>query len=548
LTEGETTVGTIRIKGTKGRLAAAGLVALLIASGCGSRQSGPGSTSSAAPPSTPAAAPPTDGGASSPDAGPSAVTPGQSATNTAGGAAPTGATGAAATTGTAGGTAAAAKPMSAAPRPSAAAATSAAPSRTGAGNASSAGGSSSPAPGAPTPAAPGGQAAGPTAAGVDCSPKKDAVAVGSLGQESGVMGAVMAASVDGVRAWAASVGERGGLCGHPVRLVLADDGGDPARALSITQKMVEQDHVVAILGNHMITTEQAITSYLEQKQVPLVGTPCSNSAEAASPMVFPIGCAADIGNAWAHMMPLITSIPAENRTSAGLMYCREAPACKPIGEQIKKLADVAGFKLVWESQSSIAQPDYTSEMLSARNAGVKAMIAIMDNNSVVRMMRSAHRQGYDPYLSVQFSVYEDRVARDGGKDVEEKVRISSLTPAWNSSPKMADYRAAMDKYVPGGTRGSWGAMNFVAGKYLEKIGREQFRATPTSADILRGLYSLKGETLGGLTPPLTYLEGKPHADVNLCWVQMKIANGQFVPVEGNPDKFSCAPGWKPAGS
>jgi branched-chain amino acid transport system substrate-binding protein len=298
----------------------------------------------------------------------------------------------------------------------------------------------------------------------------------------------------------------------------------------------------------MITTEQAITSYLEQKQVPLVGTPCSNSAEAASPMVFPIGCAADIGNAWAHMMPLITSIPAENRTSAGLMYCREAPACKPIGEQIKKLAGVAGFKLVWESQSSIAQPDYTSEMLSARNAGVKAMIAIMDNNSVVRMMRSAHRQGYDPYLSVQFSVYEDRVARDGGKDVEEKVRISSLTPAWDSSPKMADYRAAMDKYVPGGTRGSWGALNFVAGKYLEKIAREQFRATPTAADVLRGLYSLKGETLGGLTPPLTYPEGKPHAEVSLCWVQMKITNGKFVPVDGDPDKFACAPGWKPVGS
>src|SRR5207237_10566013 len=146
--------------------------------------------------------------------------------------------------------------------PSAGAAPPAAASRTAGGNASnasnassasSAGGTASPAPGAPTPATPGGQAAS-TAGSPDCSPKKDAVAVGSVGEESGVMGAVMAASVDGVRAWAASVGERGGLCGHTARLLLADDGGDPARALSIVQKMVEQDHVVAILGNHMITT------------------------------------------------------------------------------------------------------------------------------------------------------------------------------------------------------------------------------------------------------------------------------------------------------
>jgi branched-chain amino acid transport system substrate-binding protein len=528
------------------------VAALLAAAGCGSRESGPGTTSNAAAPESQGAAPASEA-TSTPTAAAegSVVIPEQSPAATgaeapaASAATPAGSVG---RPPVASGGTSAQKPGTAAPKQSNAAATAASPSKASAGGsaAGTSGGSAiAPSPGTPAPGAPGGPAT-PAAGGADCSPKTDPVAVGSLGQQSGVMGAVMAASTDGVKAWAASVGERGGLCGHPVRLILADDGGDPARALSIAQKMVEQDHVVAILGNQMITTEQAITSYMEQKQVPLVGVPCSNSAEAGSPMVFPVGCAADIGNAWAHMMPLISSIPKDTHASAGLMYCREAPACKPIGEMIKKLAPSAGIKLVWESQSSIAQPDYTSEMLSARNAGVKAMIAIMDNNSVVRMMRSAHRQSYDPYLSVQFSVYEDRVARDGGADVEEKVRISSLTPAWDSSPKMADYRSAMDKYVPSGTKGSWGALNFVAGKLLEKIAREQFTTpNPTAGHVLKGLYSLKGETLGGLTPPLTYLEGKPHADVNLCWVQMKIKDGKFVPVDGDPDKFVCAPGWKP---
>lgn len=531
----------------------AGIAALLATAGCGSRESGPGTTSAAAAPASQAAVPAPEATSTPTAAADGSVIPEQSAATT--GAEATAVPSASAGSPAASGASPQKPGTAAAPKQTNAAATAGSPSKASAGGsaAGTSGGSPvAPAPGTPggpttpAPGTPGGPATAPAAGGADCSPKKDSVAVGSLGQQSGVMGAVMAAATDGVRAWAASVGERGGLCGHPVRLILADDGGDPARALSIAQKMVEQDHVVAILGNQMITTEQAITSYMEQKQVPLVGVPCSNSAEAASPMVFPVGCAADIGNAWAHMMPLISSIPKDTHASAGLMYCREAPACKPIGEMIKKLAPSAGIKLVWESQSSIAQPDYTSEMLSARNAGVKAMIAIMDNNSVVRMMRSAHRQSYDPYLSVQFSVYEDRVARDGGVDVEEKVRISSLTPAWNSSPKMADYRAAMDKYVPSGNKGSWGALNFVAGKLLERIARDQFTTpNPTAAHVLKGLYSLKGETLGGLTPPLTYLEGKPHADVNLCWVQMKIKDGDFVPVDGDPDKFVCAPGWKP---
>jgi len=61
--------------------------------------------------------------------------------------------------------------------------------------------------------------------------------------------ASLAASPAAARAWVASVNAAGGLAGcHPVKLVVGDDGDDPAKAKAIVKKMVEEDKVVAFVA------------------------------------------------------------------------------------------------------------------------------------------------------------------------------------------------------------------------------------------------------------------------------------------------------------
>ena len=62
-------------------------------------------------------------------------------------------------------------------------------------------------------------------------------------------------------------------------------------------------------------------------------------------------------------------------------------------------------------------------------------------------------------------------------------------------------------------------------------------AKPTSAQILRGLYSLKGTTLGGLAAPITFHKGKPAS--NPCFYEMGIKNKKFVELGGG--KPFCVP-------
>src|SRR5205814_697743 len=76
--------------------------------------------------------------------------------------------------------------------------------------------------------------------------KKSEIVLGAFGAESGVIGSVFASIPPADRAWAADINARGGLNGHPVRLIMGDDGADPVRSQALVRRMVEQDHVLAI--------------------------------------------------------------------------------------------------------------------------------------------------------------------------------------------------------------------------------------------------------------------------------------------------------------
>jgi hypothetical protein len=80
------------------------------------------------------------------------------------------------------------------------------------------------------------------------------------------------------------------------------------------------------------------------------------------------------------------------------------------------------------------------------------------------------------------------------------------------------------------------------GKLLEILARS-LPADPGPADFLSALYALRGETVGGVFPPIAFRPGTGHGDTNQCIIPVKVESRQFVPASN--DKFFCPPGWKP---
>ena len=64
------------------------------------------------------------------------------------------------------------------------------------------------------------------------------------------------------------INEEGGINGHALQLVIADDEGDPTKAAMICKKFIESDKVVAIIGPTRTDTGMAAKPIVEQMQVP----------------------------------------------------------------------------------------------------------------------------------------------------------------------------------------------------------------------------------------------------------------------------------------
>jgi branched-chain amino acid transport system substrate-binding protein len=252
-------------------------------------------------------------------------------------------------------------------------------------------------------------------------------------------------------------------------------------------------------------------------------------------MVFFFGPSASKGLAWSHLAGFYELTKLRK---VAFVYCREAQQCKGAADAAKPMAEAVGFELVYSAQVSLAAPDYTAEAIAARNAGAEAVAVFADNQTAVRFIRSAARQSWKPAVSVQQSGYDERMLET--KDTEGMF-TSAIVPDFFTDPRLAEYRTAIQK-VPDTVRATIGAGTFVVGQLLEKYSGE-LANNPTSADFLRLMYSLRGETMGGLLPPITFRPGKPHEDTNRCVIPAQVRGGKFVTPTG--DRFSCAPGWKP---
>jgi branched-chain amino acid transport system substrate-binding protein len=366
------------------------------------------------------------------------------------------------------------------------------------------------------------------------------VVLGSIGVEAGILGAVTGPAPPAIRAWASYVNSRGGLAGHRVRVIIADDGNDPARAQALVRQLVDKEGVIAFINEFTLNTLSAVMPYLESKQIPVIGSIGGDLIGGASPMMFnPLAGSYGVSHAWA---TLLTINAMTEKKKLGLVYCREVNGCTSYAQTIKKLMPYGGLDIVYEAQVSLAQPDYTAEMLEAQRAGAEVVFILVDSASIVRVAKSAHRQGYNPIFVAAFNASHDLVFT-GGKEVEGLLVGGRYAP-WDSSPLVQDYRDAMNAYQPSAPRGDLGGGVFIIGRLLETKIAPFLKEPPTSAQFLDGLYSLDKETLDGRLPGISFPRDS-HEKVNLCTVPQRLVNGKFT-TRDPAASFVCAPGWTPA--
>lgn len=377
----------------------------------------------------------------------------------------------------------------------------------------------------------------PTTA-VAASSSNSPIVIGSISDVTGGASTSTAGETRAIQAWADWVNATGGVNGHKVKMIALDTQTNSTLALSEAKQLVEQDHIVALVGQQT-DYDSEFASYMQQNNVPVIGGSVYNATMMNNPDFFPEG-----GTLTSTLYSMIKAGASAGGTKLGLIYCLETPGCAQIVPFIKQLSSAQSIPLVYTGGVSATAASYEAPCLAAKAAGAN-MVFIGDSSGVIqRIATSCSQQSYNPEQISEdgtvTSAWATTPALKGARMVEQDAPFSDT-----ANPAIKQMQTELNKYAPGlvgsAAYGQTIVDSWASGLLFSaalKAANIPSGATVTSADITKGLYALKGATLGGIAPPLTFTKN-PKGHQIFCDFVFGVGNGKFVQPQGQ--RLVCAP-------
>jgi len=382
---------------------------------------------------------------------------------------------------------------------------------------------------APSAAGAGAQATGdPVKVGEEVTGKP--IVIGSICSCTGPVSSSSGAVPATLQAWVKWTNTHGGINGHPVKIVQMDDGLDAAKTVKQVKELVEKHHVMAIVGE-VSNLSNLWAEYVEKRGIPVVGAGVFNTTYESNPTFFPTGAQNPT-----QVYGAVKAIQQLGKSKIALMPCAESPSCQNYVALFKAVAQQLGGVSVVSSQRITSDaPNYTAACLSARQSGADVLAVLAAPSVVTRVTANCSQQGYKP-AGVNLSFVP---GPDWAKDpnLQGMVTITPNQSLWDTSiPPNKEFSDALDTFAEGikdrpeynpADASAWAAAQ------VFKLAAERADIGPdsTPADVKRGLWTFEDETLGGLTPPLTFTKGDPPPLVACNYVS-KIEKQTWVAPDG----------------
>jgi branched-chain amino acid transport system substrate-binding protein len=353
------------------------------------------------------------------------------------------------------------------------------------------------------------------------------VKVGIICSCTGPLASSIAVGPPAYKAWADYQNSIGGIDGHKVDVIVDDDAFNSGTSLTDAENLISQDKVAAIVDASDV--DAAWGTYVKQQGVPVVGGGSSSQLFLTNDDFFAVG-----QTLTDYFVNFMLSAKKLGKTHFGELYCAEAATCEEGVPPLKKTAAALHMTLTYVTQISASAPNYTAQCLAAKQAGVQAL-TVADAVSVVEAVASdCVAQGYSPVeIALDGGVaksFTSSPGLDSGQFIGSEPDVPFFTDDTSATKQM---NANLKKYADSTlTSPNWneeGTQLYLSGLLLAAAAQADKAGSSgpiTPAEVTDGLYDLHGETLNGMTPPLTFAKGKP-TPVD-CWYWIRIQTKKFT--------------------
>ncbi|MGQ0464706.1 MAG: ABC transporter substrate-binding protein [Sporichthyaceae bacterium] len=228
----------------------------------------------------------------------------------------------------------------------------------------------------------------------DVGVTRDSIKLGSINMHGMALGNLITQpQVRGNLGMVAAINDRGGVLGRRLQIVDCDDGpGEVSRAKACIKKLAAQDKIFSLVTGIDWATA-SIHDDLKQFKLPYVGAWAYSQTEWQDPYMFP-----------AHMSMIHEAMAgahwAKNvvKPKTYGLICLTSPEMQLACNEVKKILDASGAKLVKKADVSISETSMSSHVLAMRAANPEHIVHYVINPATMAkfIVESAQQNYYPP--------------------------------------------------------------------------------------------------------------------------------------------------------
>jgi branched-chain amino acid transport system substrate-binding protein len=197
------------------------------------------------------------------------------------------------------------------------------------------------------------------------------------------------------------MGSGGGLTnlgGAHIRLVFADHQGDPQKARAEAERLITQEHVVALIGSYQSATAATVSQVADRYQIPFL------VAESSSPTLTQRGLKwifrtspHDIMFTTA-MFDFFRDIGAKTgrKVKSVVLFHEDTLFGTDSSNAQKQMAEAAGIKVAADIRYRASSPSLSAEVQQIKAADADVVMPTSYTSDAILLMRGMHDVGYTP--------------------------------------------------------------------------------------------------------------------------------------------------------
>ncbi|HEY7137588.1 MAG TPA: ABC transporter substrate-binding protein [Acidimicrobiia bacterium] len=344
------------------------------------------------------------------------------------------------------------------------------------------------------------------------------------------------AAFDGVQAYFDMINSQGGVYGRKLVLVKRHDDQMTQNKREV-EAIIDQDNAFAVLP--VATNVQFSGSQLlVQNNIPTFGWGINNEWTGPPNLFGSYGALCNGADCPSLLLPYAAWKLGKKRL--GVLAYNVAPSAQCMDGIKTSFDKYPVAKIVYSTKSlAFGVTDLSADVKKMVDAKVDFVTTCMDNNGVLTLAREMRQQGLNALIYLPNAYDQDFMSKNGGF-FQGSIVIAQAAPI-ETKPKFT----ALENYITWMDKGhftktelaevGWANADlFVSG--LKGAG-ENF----TRQKVIDAINKQTDADAGGMIPPVDWT--KQHTDLHYpraCIAYMKVDNGKFVPVWGEPGKpFTC---------